>query len=295
MITWREFAFFHQEMVDVNEMDPVYPVLKEIGRLLELDQEQLNWLCHVYVAYYDMGSALKCFESNPNPQVPHEDFTKLFCATERRSHRNPIRLQQHFDSLVSIAENNGGLDHWLRRYLKDTPEGSWKAILTPLEMIYGNGRWASYKLAEMLQKVTDLPVQAPDMGHQNSSGPRDGMAYLYKDLPHGNTPKEVAQLDLISQDLLKQMSKHGVDAKIEEAETSLCGIKSLINGHYYIGADIDKMLETMNKQPCSLTPIAFQARKNVFPERYLGELNGWSGVDKLRMKPYKATGQILTR
>jgi hypothetical protein len=184
---------------------------------------------------------------------------------------------------------------WISNYLRDTPEKSWKAILPPLEVVYGNGRWASYKIAEMLQKVIDLPIQAPDMGHANSTGPRDGLSYLYSDLPSGNRAQDISTLDSISRDLLEKLAAHGASNRIEEAETSLCGLKSLINGHYYIGADIDKMQESLDKQPCSLTPIAYEARKNVFPRRYLGELNGWSGIDKERLKAYKKTGVIITR
>lgn len=282
-------------MVEVNEMDPVYPVLKEIGRLLDLDEEQLNWLIHVYVAYYDMGSALRCFESNPEPRVPQTPILGLFCATERRGHRDQYRFRSHFESVVSIAENNGGLARWIKRYLTADPEGSWKQICLALETIHGNGRWAAYKIAEMLQKVIDLPIQAPDMGHANSTGPRDGLAYLYDDLPEGNRADDIAKLDSISGDLIKRMSDKGLAVKIEEVETALCGLKSLINGHYYIGADIDKMQESLDKQPCSLTPIAYEARKNVFPHNYLGELNDWRGVDKDRLKAYKITGKILTR
>ena len=295
MISLDEFAFFHQEMVDTNEMDPVYPVLKEMGRLLDLDKEDLTWLVHVYVAYYDMGSALNCFEENPQPRIPSNPTLNRFCATERRGHRDPYRFKPHFQSLVSIAESNGGLYLWITKYLTKDPKQSWRAIQAPLEIIYGNGRWASYKISEMLQKVIDLPIEAPDMGHANSTGPRDGLAYLYNNLPTGNKTQDIATLDSISNDLVSKLTTHGVSAKIEEVETSLCGVKSLINGHYYIGADIDKMQESLDKQPCSLTPIAYEARKNVFPHRYLGELNGWNGIDKDRLKAYKETGVILTR
>lgn len=282
-------------MVETNEMDPVYPVLKEIGRLLSLDPESLTWLIHVYVAYYDMGSALRCYESNPEPKVPETPILGLFCATERRGHRDPYRFRPHFESLVSIAENNGGLYRWISKYVGSDPERSWNSVCVALEAIHGNGRWAAYKIAEMLQKVADLPIQAPDMGHANSTGPRDGLAYLYSDLPSGNRSEDIAKLDAVSEDLVDRLSKRGVVAKIEEVETSLCGLKSLINGHYYIGADIDKMQESLDKQPCSLTPIAYEARRNVFPPEYLGELNGWRGIDKERLKAYKITGKILTR
>ena len=295
MTVWTDYAKLHQAMVDANELDPIYPLLKEIARLLNLNKDEAAWLCNVYVAYYDFGSGLTCYDQVRQPAVPSEDLLRLPCDTERRNHRTPSKLKQHFESVVSIAENNGGLHTWLSRYIRDTPQQSWTAMLDPLETIYGNGRWASYKLVEMIGFVCDLPVEAPDMGHANSTGPRAGLNYLYSGLPSGNKPSEIAYLDKVSLNLIDKLAEHGVQTRLQEAETSLCALKSLIKGNYYIGEDLDAMLEEIKRQPNGLTELALEARSNVFPHRYLGEKMGWEGVDKARLKAYKETGQILTR
>lgn len=295
MSLWDDYVKLHEEIVKAEELDPVYPLLKEIARLLELDLNSAAWMCHVYVAYYDCGSFLRCFDKVRTPRVPEGELLTLRCDTERRGHRSPDRLKRHFESVVSIAESNGGLYTWLTKYLRDTPQQSWTAMLAPLETIYGNGRWASYKLVEMIGYVCDLPVEAPDMGHANSTGPRQGLNYLYADLPTGNRPKDIATLDATSVDLLNKLAEKGIPAKMQEAETTLCALKSLVKGTYYVGEDLDAMLEEILDQPCNLTEIAIQARSNVFPHKYLGEKNGWNGVDKDRLKHYKLTGEILTR
>lgn len=292
---WNDYATIHKEIVEAEDLDPVYPLLKEIARLLDIDKESAAWMCHVFVAYYDCGSFLNAFEQMPVPKVPYGRLLTLRCDTERRGHRSPERLQKHFESVVSIAENNGGLYTWLTKYLRDTPQQSWTAMLDPLESIWGNGRWASYKLVEMIGYVCDLPVEAPDMGHANSTGPRQGLNYLYKDLPTGNRPQDIAILDAISEDLLQKLAQRGINAKMQEAETSLCSLKSMMKGNYYIGQDLDAMLEEILHQPCGLTEMALEARSNLFPHRYLGEKNGRTGVDRERLKHYKLTGEILTR
>lgn len=295
-LDWKTYALFHSESVASNEIDDVYPCLKEFGKILQLDREQATWLTFLYVAYYNMNSTLQVFQEHRNPAIPRADLLKLPTGTERRAHRVPAKLERHLAELVSIAENNGGLYSWISRYLVyDSPTQSWDRVVAALESIYGNGRWASYKTAEMLWKINELPLQASDMGHAHSSGPRKGLALLYDNLPQGNRQEDVDELDRISIDLLTRLEDLGVEAKIEEAETSLCDVYALAEGHYYLGMDIDAMLENLLKCPSPLAEVMFEARSRVIPHHYLGEKSGWTGVDQKRKRAFKETGKLLVR
>jgi hypothetical protein len=278
-----------------NEIDDVYPVLKEFGKILNLDPEEAVWLTFLYVAYYHMGSTLIVFEQHRAPALPAPALLKLPTGTERRSHRVPKRLQRHLEALMSLAENNGGLRAWISRYAQSDPVSNWNSVIAALESIYGNGRWAAYKTAEMLWKINGLNLQAPDMGHAHSSGPRKGLALLYDNLPTGNNKSDVQALDNLSMSLLADLAALGVDARIEEAETSLCDIHALAEGHYYMGMDIDQMLENLLACPSPLVEQMFEARRRAIPAHYLGELNGWTGVDKDRKRVFKETGIMVVR
>jgi hypothetical protein len=124
------------------------------------------------------------------------------------------------------------------------------------------------------------------MGHANSSGSRKGLELLYNNLPQGNTENEIKLLDTISEDLVLYMKRSGVEVSIETAETSLCDFNSLKKGKYYSGIDIDHMQEDLLKVPSIYTDLAFEARKKLIPNEYLGELNGWVGVRKEKKKEY---------
>lgn len=294
MIDWTTYATFHAESVASNEIDDVYPVFREFGKILELDPDEGVWLTFLYVAYYNVNSTLQVFEHNRRPAIPSPDQLRLPTGIERRGHRVPERLWKHIAAIVSIDESNG-LRRWIESYVTDDPIESWNKVTEALESIPGNGRWASYKTAEMLWKINGLPLQAPDMGHAHSTGPRQGLALLYEDLPAGNGREDVARLDQISLDLLGRLKALGVDAKIEEAETSLCDLHALHSGHYYMGMDIDAMLENLLRCPSPLREQMFEARRRAIPSHYLGELNGWTGVDKARRRVFKDTGQLLIR
>jgi len=292
---WADYAQFHKGQAESKDLDPVYDALKNIGEQLGLTHEQKVWLTFLHVAYYHLGSALKVFQQHPNPSMPNPELLNLPTGTERRAHRSIPKFADHFNSLLGIADANGGLANWLNRYTTNIPLHTWDNIGEALTQPRGNGRWAAYKTSEMLWKVNGYPMQAPDMGHAHSSGPRQGLNLLFNNLPTGNNPADVAVLDLASHQVLHKLTQYGITAALEEAETSLCDFHSLAGGKYYVGHDIDQMQTQLNKVQSELTPIAFTSRQETIPNEYLGELNGWVGVDPLRKKTYKTTGQILLR
>lgn len=275
---WSRYAEFHRAQVSSMDMDPVYPVLKEIQA--EKSRESAVWLTFLHVAYYHMGSALKAWEQFQEPMLLSEEMLKLPCGTERRNHRKPERLKSHIESLVEIADEYGGLANWIDSYVSADPMWSWSNLQVVLTAPWGNGRWAAYKTSEMLWKVNGYRLKAIDMGHEYSSGPREGMKLLFPDAPTGSSPDEVQYLDALGDLIVEKLMSEGIEASVETVETSLCDFHSMIKGRYYTGIDIDHMQEQLISVPSGLTAAAFAARKKVLPNVYLGELNGWVGVRK---------------
>lgn len=273
---WDRYVKFHKAQIASMDMDPVYPVLKQLGS--SVDKNSSVWLTFLHVAYYHMGSALKAWESHPTPEKLNKNLLKLPCGIERRNHRKPERLESHIDSLVQISNEYGGIDKWIDTYISGDPRQSWSNLQIVLTAPWGNGRWAAYKTSEMLWKVNGYRLQATDMGHEYSSGPREGMKLLFPDAPSGNSPEEVQYLDALSDLLVERLQASGAEASVETVETSLCDFHSMIKGRYYTGIDIDHMQEQLIEVPSGLTEKAFDARKLTLPNKYLGELNGWVGV-----------------
>lgn len=283
--TYRRWHWMQRETQDI---DPVYPVLRELT--LNWSPDDRAWLVLLYVAYYHLGSALKAIELVPDPQSvpdPHEvpdELLSLPCATERRGHRTKPRLAAHLDAIAAEA-------------LKYGPAGvlqrgnDWSALVEYLTTIRGNGRWASYKTAELAQKVCGRDIEVTDAAHAYSSGPRKGLADVLGPTPAGNDPATVALLDKATEELAAYL--HEPD--LGYVETSLCDFHSLVEGHYYLGHDIDQMQDQLNAVPSRLTASAFRARVRALPVEYLGERHDWHGVDKGRCGIYARRGEIVTR
>jgi Alpha-glutamyl/putrescinyl thymine pyrophosphorylase clade 2 len=271
-----DYARFHRIQVASRDIDPVYPVYRQLAADLGLTAEDRTRLVLLHVAYYHAGSALAALDGA---------HWRLPCGTERRGHRDDRQLRRHLDGLAQAGAQPGGYTAFLR-----PRAGSWDALTARLRELPGNGRWAAYKAAEMLQKVCGYAVTAPDMGHAHSSGPRHGLALLYPGIPEGNSPADIARLDAISAALAA-----GLPAPVEEAETTLCDFHAMHGGRYYPGHDIDVMLAQLIAVQSGLTAAFLAARRAVLPPAYLGEIHGWSGVDRGRCRAYRDTGQIRER
>ena len=313
---WRamlaEYAAFHREAVSCGDNDPVYPVWDRLRVRLGWDTETYLWACLVYVAYYHLGSALRVLEHHPRPTVPRAELLALPCATERRGHRDPTKLKAHLAGVVDAANTHGGLLAWLqsggcapdmdRWNNTDTRAAErtrlYRAAFNHFQTLRGNGRWAAYKLCDLLGSTLIPPLTPSDMGHAHSTGPREGLALLRAGLPTGNRTADIAELDAISGELcayLAALEQDGPAVPASVAETTLCDFHALHGGRYYVGNDIDQMQAQLVRVLSALTDEAFLSRLDTLPVAYLGELSGWDRPDPDRRSHYRRTGEIIVR
>lgn len=284
---WEDYIKFHQLALETRDVDPTYPVLKQLAFYEGLTPEDRIRLVMRFVAYYHLGSGLASFLGETGP---------LPCATERRGHRDDRKLQKHLGALRDVENTAGGWHGYFKPVFDgNNPKSNWETLQLRLLDIYGNGRWASYKTAEILWKVCGFPVEASDMGHAYSSGPRQGLDLLIPNLPRGNSKGVVRDLDTASNWVCARLRKEGLPAPVEEVETTLCDFHALATGRYYVGHDIDQMLRQLLDVQSGWTRRALDARFHTLPHQYLGEIYGWTGPDSGRKRAYRDAGKILER
>lgn len=300
-----DFVKFAKHLIASEDIDPLYPVLKELQKDMPLKQQL--WHSFLYVAWYNLPSATVAFNHCPEPskRLLKVLNPKWPTGIERRNNRGG-KVAQHIASYLETVRPFKAQYNWYTMGLKvapdsvETREENWRVLNDRLQTLHGNGRWAAYKHCEVLRKVNGLPVQAPDMGQQNSSGPREGLAMLFGEIP-GQTKEVIDELNAQGDLLVRMLQKRGLEVGQEEVETVLCNWKSLMKGKYYVGHDIDELQEQIvnahlngyltNKEVGDL----FAARATALPSHYLGEVSGWQHVDKSRMIAYKEDRKIVVR
>lgn len=285
---WDDYARFHKLALETWDVDPTYPVLNHIADELGLSLEDRIRLVMRFVAYYHIGSGLAAF-TGQGPVLP--------CATERRGHRDPRKLVRHLNALEELEAQPGGWTAWLNVAVESqvSRQAAWGALNRRIMEIYGNGRWAAYKTSEILWKVCGFKVEATDMGHAYSTGPRHGLDLLIPNLPQGNSAEGVRVLDEASERICTRLRSESLVASVEEVETTLCDFHALHAGRYYVGHDIDQMLRQLLDVQSNLTTTALRARLHTLPHAYLGEIHGWTGPDVGRKQIYRKTGKVVER
>lgn len=311
--TIEQLAAFSREHVASGDIDPIYPVLGHLLGESGRDSDSSLWRTFVYLAYYNIASSETALPMlMPDGEGWPEEVLRLPTATERRGLRGGAPMATHLRSLLYCAADYGSIREWVwaevarphsnasRVLTEMTRLRNWDKLDGVLTAVHGNGRWASYKAREVLWKVNGLPLNAPDTGMANSTGPRDGLALFVPEAAAitGNAEWHIAELEDMAwmlRDILAEA--HGVDLGIEQLETCLCDFKAMAHGRFYIGHDTDHMLEQLLHPTCS--PVArdriLEARAATLPHAYLGELHGATGVDKGRNKAFTDTGVILAR
>lgn len=288
-----EFARWH---VASGDIDPVYPVLATLVQPLSLTESVR--LVLLYVAYYDLASALTVWDNDgwsDRTGELDERYWKLPTGIERRAHRMPEKLRDHLREVHRLIEDNG-VEGWLLRGLDADQGKAWQQLQMRLRNVHGNGRWAAYKTGEILATVLGWPVKPTDAGHDFSTGPRRGLALVYADAGRlrGSIRPVVSLLDAMTERLRGELAARGVPMPVEQVETVLCDFHSLVHGRYYVGRDIDLMYDQAMRPhvPEATRRRIFEARLLSFDRKWLGEVQGWGGTRPTLMHLYADTGQI---
>lgn len=297
---FSDFCVFATRHIESGDIDPAYPVLKEVYRSRGYTVEQALWYTFLYVTWYNVGSAEIAFNRYPKPPKkgvlepitlpPKKDTDKpvfLPTGTERRSFRGNDLAREHLNLVIATAQEHGSFENWVHKLTATTGQAGWDLVRTEFQKLKYAGPWASYKLADLLAHVHDYPITASDLGIGGASetaGPIPGMVRLT-----GYDWKRCATDIDLQKDILRTARDRGVPLSgLDQLETVFCDFNSLCKGAYYVGHDIDVQQGNLAKSATDF----WEARKRVFDHSYLGELNGWSGVRGYKKGEYIHGGKL---
>lgn len=226
---------FGQQLLDTNDLDPVYVALWE-ARLLQ--SVLRRWLL-AYWCFYHAGTASwiadqeSQFWSRMETAAGSKDYPR---SSERRHFRaaNAIKSVAYlksrgidglFDPLVKFRRAADLIQHVQRNWV-------------------GFGPWIAFKMADMVERLALAPLQFDLNSIQLFDSPREGAELVSEqvDTYDGSPVVPWAVSTLLSHYGDYPAPPRG-DRPIglQEAETILCKWKSHCGGHYHVGEDVSAL------------------------------------------------------
>lgn len=247
--------------------------------------ESKGWRALVYAAVYNVPMAQVIWERCPEPAGVRElaswvelHWRQIVLRRERK--RCLLTPHKLMTCLQSAAD-------WLnvdRIQSAKSYDELWKAA----DEIKFFGRYAKIKSLECLRRMGLTEHMIPDLRAHDAKSPRQGLAILWPEyvdlLLHGGNEKYTVLAtveNLASETIARLRRDYGVELNCYEMQTLVCDFKQVVHtARQYPGRSVDSEFTYYQKVTDNfpLDRSMFEARRALFPEWSLAEVQGWNGV-----------------
>lgn len=283
---FKDFDVFSRALVVSKDVDPVYPVVKDI--LKHNSHFQPEWFVFVYVAFYSLETAIEMCNRWPTMEdFNSKEFVSLRLAKElnkfgherRGTCRNPVNQIELFKAAKDFISKD--IDS---KSLKDRDNKHFREVLMKRPW---HGNWASFKIAELFEKslgwenlsIQDLGIDERDPN--SNDGPVGGLRWLF-----GRENKYSSKWFPIWNRFGERVSEaYGWD--IGKTETCLCKFHKIMSGKYFVGHDIQEFVDLKHV----LLPETYS---DIMSSNFVGDF--WKGIKTLEKEKkgyYNKTGEII--
>lgn len=250
---------FGRALIESGDLDPVYIALDGC----EWDSERLQRWLMAYWLFYHPGAACymsdaeteKLFWNRVHNAAKNETPSPLDERWPRASERRHFRGEKAVAAVQALRNWGGsGLRNMFIQLTAAAPDYDAVArVVTSWPMF---GPWMAFKVADMLDCCTDIPVTF-DLGSVTMFDDPKKAALMVWKVKSGFDPKaeairpkdpdqavrEVVEYLIHEYRDLSAPPRRGRPVGYQEVETVLCKWKSHLNGHYPVGKDTREIRE----------------------------------------------------
>jgi hypothetical protein len=266
------------------------PHMATVGHMSAgLSLEERLWRAGCYVGVYNVPTAERLWEAWPWPRIVFEGpylepwlammWGGIVTRRERRAVRTPWQLGHYLMDYAEMASKivSGQVDI-------STYERAWTAA----NGVYGLGRYAALKLLEFWRRYCDQPQLAiDDIRPAGGWSPRQGLALVFPQhapaLLGDDRPAHLATANRLAGIFRENLADWGVELDWYNTQVLLCDVKqALVGQRQYPGRSLDSEIEYHDAIAdfWQMPTAMWASRAALFPERALGEVQGWRHVRK---------------
>ena len=309
--SWR-----YQKLIEYigNFPDEIGPLVKDFLKQRKASRNDVVWWVLLYSACYCMGTACVLYDLLDYRTLTRKELANVWKNHKQdfifQSDRRYIKNMNQFEEIITEFIRRSHRKPWeyLQQYIKDTPEETYKSLYKEVSSWRYYGRFGTILFLYNLNKI--LGVELDYSNYNWSQGATTTAAIFnarYKDEradlfeKEGKlTPKDLEKLDEYL-DRVKTDLKNSYPEKtwtIMGVTSDLCSYRKLFKQTRYLGYYVDRQQEELawleKRWPdmSSTWERFWELRKKHIPETYLGEIEGWSGIQKERCKAWAERGEF---
>lgn len=291
------FADFCQNSIKAHDVDPAILYMQYIVDRMELNEEQILWLCFLYGVTYQLPTAWVLWNEFPDLElVDEERLTKWF--TENKSRlpfqQDKVKCKKDLVKTVLSYQSvvNGSQKQYFDKLLSsDNPQTNFDRMWSPLKSVYAFGRFSTWNQCQALKHVAGYNVEPTTLmlGEADSISFTDGLAYAFS--LHDRITQKI--VNPVTGKKKKVYYKWSEDEKLEmenacallkkslkldnfQLETLACAFKKIWreNDSRYVGYYNDRIADDIRKtESFGWTGIDWKllwdAREECVPKKYL--------------------------
>lgn len=182
----RLFIEFAQREVEAADVDPAVAYLRYMCDRMEMNRDQVIWLCFLYGVTYHLPSAYLIWNEFPDLELADSD--RLVRWWNRNSSRVPFQTDKRkckrylVETVMSYQSVVGpSQSEYLDHLLTGTPAENFDIMWSPLRSVYGFGRFSTWNQCQVLKHVAGYNIEPSTLmlGEPDSISFTDGLAYAF--------------------------------------------------------------------------------------------------------------------
>ena len=263
------FLEFCLNSISAHDIDPAIEYTNYIVDRMELNEEQILWLCFLYGITYQLPSAWVIWNEFPDLElVSLERLSEWWPNASKRLPFQQDKMKQRKDTVATIASyksmvGDSQVDYFSKLLSSSDPQVNFDKLWTPSKSIAYFGRFSIWNWAQALKHVAGLNIEPTNLmlGEPDSISFTDGLSYAfamydritYKEIgPNGKkrkvvyswSEKEKADMERAC---TKIKSILGID--YFQLETLACAFKKIwrTNDSRYVGYYNDRVADDIRK------------------------------------------------
>lgn len=262
------FKDFCINSIKANDVDPAISYLQYMVHRMEMNEEQVLWVCFLYAVTYQLPSAYLIW--NEYPDLELADIPRLTRWWDKKQSLIPFqtdKMKQRKNFVATVESYQRMVGKSQKRYFdellcSDNPQRNFDALWSPLNSIAYFGRFSIWNWCQALKHVAGYNIEPLTLmiGEPESRSFTDGLAWAYG-MPEKTTQKltvngrrikkayswSMEEKQWMERQCRKLKRQVGIDNF--QLETLACAFKKIWrnNDSRYVGYYNDRLAEDIRK------------------------------------------------